>query len=49
MPHGHVKVFHPDKNYGFVITDGGEELYVSGDEVSGDTLRSGDHVEFEVE
>ena len=49
MPHGHVKVFHADKNYGFVVTTDGEELHVAGDQVTGDALRSGDQVEFEVE
>jgi cold shock protein len=49
MAHGHVKVFHPDKNYGFVTTHDGEELYVSGEQVNGDALRSGDEVEFDIE
>ncbi len=48
MPQGHVKVFHPDKNYGFVVTSDGEELHVAGDQVAGDALRSGDEVEFEI-
>lgn len=49
MAHGHVKIFHADKNYGFVTTHDGGELYVSGDQVNGSTLKSGDEVEFEVE
>lgn len=49
MAHGHVKVFYTDNNYGFVISDDGAELYVSGDQVHGGTLKPGDEVEFEVE
>jgi len=49
MAQGHVKVFHADKNYGFVTTHDGGELYVSGDQVSGEVLRSGDEIEFEIE
>jgi cold shock protein len=49
MAQGHVKVFHADKNYGFVTTHDGAEVYVSGDQVGGDPLRSGDEVEFEIE
>ncbi len=48
MPTGRVKVFHPDRNFGFVTTSDGDEVYVAASEVSGDTLRSGDEVEFEV-
>lgn len=49
MPNGRVKVFHADKNYGFLTTSDGRELYVNGDQVHGEPLRSGDEVEFEVE
>lgn len=48
MPTGRVKVFHADRNFGFVTNDEGGELYVSGDDVAGGSLRSGDVVEFEV-
>jgi CspA family cold shock protein len=48
MPTGRVKVFHADRNYGFVTTSDGREVYVSGDQVTGDALRSGDEVEFEI-
>jgi cold shock CspA family protein len=49
MPTGRVKVFHADRKFGFVTTSDGDEVYVSGDQVSDGTLRSGDEVEFEVE
>jgi cold shock CspA family protein len=48
MPSGHVKVFHPDRNFGFLVSESGEELYIAGTEVSGEPLRSGDEVEYEV-
>ena len=49
MPTGRVKVFNADRNFGFVTTAEGDELYVAGDQVSGsDALRSGDEVEFEI-
>jgi cold shock CspA family protein len=47
MPTGHVKVFHPDRNFGFVTTSDGDEVYVAADQVDGGVLRSGDEVEFE--
>lgn len=48
MPTGRVKVFHAERNFGFVTTDEGDEVYVAGDQVEGGSLRSGDEVEFEV-
>jgi cold shock protein len=48
MPTGRVKVFHADRNFGFVTTSDGDEVYVGGDQVTGDALRPGDEVEFEV-
>ncbi len=48
MPTGRVKVFHADRNFGFVVNDEGGELYVSGDEVASGPLRPGDQIEFEV-
>lgn len=48
MPTGRVKVFHSDRNYGFITSDEGQELYIAGDQVAGQQLRSGDEVEFEV-
>jgi cold shock protein len=48
MPTGRVKLFHSDRNFGFVTVDDGSEVYVAGDQVTGDPLRSGDEVEFEI-
>jgi cold shock CspA family protein len=48
MPTGRVKVFHADRNYGFLTTSDGDELYVAGDQVQGGSLRSGDEVEYEL-
>lgn len=48
MPSGRVKVFHAERNFGFITTSEGDELYVAGDQVQGDALRSGDEVEYEV-
>ncbi len=48
MATGRVKVFNADKNFGFLTTSEGDELYVAGDQVQGDALRSGDEVEFEL-
>ncbi len=49
MPSGRVKVFHADKNYGFVIDDeSGDNFYVHGDDVPADGIASGDFVEFEL-
>ncbi|MDX1620534.1 MAG: cold shock domain-containing protein [Nitriliruptorales bacterium] len=47
MPTGRVKVFHDDRNFGFITADDGREFFVSSDEVGDDGLRSGDQVEFE--
>lgn len=49
MPTGHVKVFDTERNFGFLTTEDGRELYIAGDQVkSTEPLRSGDEVEFEV-
>lgn len=48
MPNGHVKVFHADKNFGFIVGSDGNELYVAGDAVASGSLSSGDEVEFEI-
>lgn len=47
MHTGHVKIFNAAGNYGFIIASNGTELYVSGDQVQGGALRSGDEVEFD--
>jgi cold shock protein len=48
MPSGRVKVFHPDRNFGFLTTEDGSDVYVAGDQVSDGPLHTGDLVEFEV-
>lgn len=49
MPTGHVKVFHQQRNYGFLVTEDGVDLYVHADAVSDGALHSGDEVTFEVD
>lgn len=49
MPTGRVKVFHEQRNYGFLVTEEGADLYVHGDAVANGTLHSGDEVSFEVD
>jgi cold shock CspA family protein len=44
---GHVKIFHAEHDYGFIVAADGNELYVSSDQVQGGALRAGDLVEFE--
>lgn len=48
MPTGRVKVFFPDRNYGFITASDGHEVHVAGDAVANGTLRSGDEVEYEL-
>ncbi len=47
MPTGRVKVFHADRNFGFITVDDGSEAYVAATEVAGGQLHPGDEVEFE--
>ncbi|MFO7779091.1 MAG: cold shock domain-containing protein [Nitriliruptoraceae bacterium] len=47
MPTGRVKVFHADRNFGFITVDDGSEAYVAATEVAGGPLQTGDEVEFE--
>lgn len=48
MTTGRVKVFNAERNFGFLTTSDGDEVYVPGDAVEGGALRSGDEVEFEI-
>jgi len=48
MPTGRVKVFHADRNFGFITVDDGSEAYVAATEVASGQLRPGDEVEFEL-
>jgi len=47
MPTGRVKVFHADRNFGFITVDDGSEAYVAATEVPSGQLHPGDEVEFE--
>ena len=49
MATGTVKVFHTDRNFGFLTTEVGEDVYVHADQVDGGALTPGDLVEFELD
>lgn len=42
-----VKTYHSDRKFGFVTTEDGEDVFVSGDLVDGGTLTPGDQVELQ--
>lgn len=49
MAEGKVKWFNPDKGYGFIEVDGGDDLFVHFSEIQGDgfkTLDEGQAVSF---
>ncbi|MDZ4655550.1 MAG: cold shock domain-containing protein [Coriobacteriia bacterium] len=51
MPEGTVKWFNPDKGYGFVSREDGEDLFVHYSEIQGEgfkTLDEGQAVSFEI-
>jgi cold shock protein len=51
MPVGHVKWFNPEKGYGFITQDGGDDVFVHFKAIVGDgfkTLDEGQKVEFEI-
>lgn len=51
MARGTVKWFNPDKGYGFIEQEGGDDLFVHFSEIQGEgfkTLDEGQEVEFEV-
>lgn len=50
MATGKVKWFDPDKGFGFIKPDEGQEdVFVHYSEVQGEDLRDGEEVEFDVE
>ena len=52
MPTGVVKWFDPEKGYGFIVQDEGEDVFVHWRQITTDdsfkTLEEGDKVEFEI-
>lgn len=48
MATGTIKVFHTDRNFGFVTTDDGLDVYVHADQVEGGALKAGDVIDFEI-
>ena len=51
MPTGTVKWFNPEKGYGFIRQENGEDVFVHYSAISGDgfkSLEEGQRVEFEV-
>jgi CspA family cold shock protein len=51
MPEGTVKWFNPDKGYGFISREDGDDLFVHFSEIQGEgfkTLDEGQAVSFEV-
>jgi len=51
MPEGTVKWFNPDKGYGFISREDGEDLFVHYSEIQGEgfkTLDEGQAVSFEI-
>lgn len=51
MSKGTVKWFNPDKGYGFISQEGGDDLFVHFSEIQGDgfkTLDEGAAVEFDI-
>jgi CspA family cold shock protein len=51
MPQGTVKWFNPDKGFGFIRQENGEDVFVHYSSISGDgfkSLEEGQRVEFEI-
>ncbi len=51
MPQGTVKWFNPEKGYGFISRDDGDDVFVHHTGINGDGFRSldeGQRVEFEI-
>ena len=48
MAKGKIKWFDPQKGFGFIEQESGEDLFVHHSEVQGDNLNEGQEVEYEV-
>lgn len=51
MPQGTVKWFNPEKGYGFIRQENGEDVFVHYSSITGDgfkSLEEGQRVEFEI-
>ena len=48
MPEGTVKWFSAEKGYGFIEQEGGDDVFVHKNDVSGATLQEGNRVQFEI-
>jgi len=51
MPQGTVKWFNPEKGYGFIRQENGEDVFVHYSSISGDgfkSLEEGQRVEFQI-
>ncbi|MEK9864441.1 MAG: cold-shock protein [Limisphaerales bacterium] len=45
---GTVKWFDPEKGYGFILQENGQDLFVHKSALDGDILNEGEQVEFEI-
>ena len=48
MPEGTVKWFSAEKGYGFIEREGGDDVFVHRNDLSGPIPQEGDRVEFEI-
>ena len=48
MKKGTVKWFNPQKGYGFIEQESGEDLFVHMNEIKGRDIQEGDQVTFEI-
>ncbi len=48
MPEGTVKWFSAEKGYGFIEQEGGDDVFVHKNDISGATLQEGNRVQFEI-